>query len=161
MEVCLRPLVSLSFYKTTIIRQITKWNESKIEKYSQKSLGLCRNLYVCLWVCVRVCVWVFVWDIIAYYYVCTCEWYIVHVYVMVHAQHIVFPDVKCQYIYTYIYPLQSYIDPYILINLSNKTYNLSQLIHIYLSIYLSDSVCLFIYLYRRPRAVVEIPTGSE
>ena len=38
--------ISWSFYKT-IIRQITKWNELKIEKYSQKPLGLCRNLYVC------------------------------------------------------------------------------------------------------------------
>ena len=45
--------VSWSFYKTTIIRQITKWNESKIEKYSQKPLGFCRDLYVCLWVCVH------------------------------------------------------------------------------------------------------------
>ena len=43
--------------QTTIIRQITKGNE-KIEKYSQKPLGLYRCLYVCLWVsvCVRVCV---------------------------------------------------------------------------------------------------------
>ena len=50
------PWVLWSFYKTTIIRQITKWNESKIEKYNQKPLGLCRNLYVCSWVCVCVCV---------------------------------------------------------------------------------------------------------
>ena len=50
------PWVSWRFYKTTIIRQLTKWNESKIEKYSKKPLGLCMNLYVCLWVCVCVCV---------------------------------------------------------------------------------------------------------
>ena len=36
--------------QTIIIRQITKRNEEieKIEKYSRKPLGLCRNLYVCL-----------------------------------------------------------------------------------------------------------------
>ena len=44
--------VSWSFYKTTIIWHLTKWNESKIEKYSQKPLGLCRNLYVYFCVCV-------------------------------------------------------------------------------------------------------------
>ena len=33
--------------QTTIVRQITKGNEG-LEKYSQKTLGLCRNLYVCL-----------------------------------------------------------------------------------------------------------------
>ena len=35
--------------QTTIIRQITKGNEGieKIEKYSQKLLGLCSNFYVC------------------------------------------------------------------------------------------------------------------
>ena len=37
MEFWLRPLGFMEFfYKTTIIRQLTKWNESKIEKYSQK-----------------------------------------------------------------------------------------------------------------------------
>ena len=40
--------VSWSFSRTTIIRQSTKLNESKIEKYSQKLLGFCRNLYVLL-----------------------------------------------------------------------------------------------------------------
>ena len=38
------PWVSWSFYKTTIIRQLTKWNESKIEKYSQKPLGFCNSM---------------------------------------------------------------------------------------------------------------------
>ena len=38
--------VSRTFYKTTIIRQLTKRNESKIEKYSQKPLGFYRKLYV-------------------------------------------------------------------------------------------------------------------
>ena len=42
------PWVSWSFHKTTIIRQLTKWNESKIEKYNQKQLGFCRKLYVWL-----------------------------------------------------------------------------------------------------------------
>ena len=38
--------------QTTIIKQITKENEEieKIEKYSQKPLGLCRNLYVSVFV---------------------------------------------------------------------------------------------------------------
>ena len=44
------PWVSWSFYKTTIIGQITKWNESKIEKYGQKLLVLGRNLYVYLYI---------------------------------------------------------------------------------------------------------------
>ena len=36
--------------QTTIIRQIMKENEEieKIEKYNQKPLELCTNLYVCL-----------------------------------------------------------------------------------------------------------------
>ena len=36
--------------QTIIIRQITKRNEEieKIEKYSQKPLELCTNLYVCV-----------------------------------------------------------------------------------------------------------------
>ena len=36
--------------QTTIIRQIMKGNEEieKIEKYCQKALELCTNLYVCL-----------------------------------------------------------------------------------------------------------------
>ena len=40
-------------FRTTIIRQITKENEEigKIEKYSQKSLELCTNLYVYGLVC--------------------------------------------------------------------------------------------------------------
>ena len=43
---------------TTIIRQIAKVNEEieKVEKYSQKSLELCSNIYVCLLVYVFVCV---------------------------------------------------------------------------------------------------------
>ena len=38
------------FLPTTIIRQITKGNEEieKIEKYSQKPLKLCTNIYVCV-----------------------------------------------------------------------------------------------------------------
>ena len=46
--------------QTTIIKQITKGKEEieKIEKYSQKSLELCTNIYVCL--CVCLCVRVFV-----------------------------------------------------------------------------------------------------
>ena len=40
--------------QTTIIRNITKGNEEieKIEKYNQKPLELCTNLYVRLWECV-------------------------------------------------------------------------------------------------------------
>ena len=43
--------------QTTIIRQITKENGGieKIEKYRQKPLKLCTNLYVCSCVCVCVC----------------------------------------------------------------------------------------------------------
>ena len=42
----------------TIITQIMKDNEEieKIEKYSQKPLELCTNLYVRLWLCVCACV---------------------------------------------------------------------------------------------------------
>ena len=82
--------VSWNFYKTAIIRQTTRRNESKIEKYSQKPLGLCRNLYVCLWVCVyvwvRVCICVFVLAIVAYYCVSMDKWCIVHVYLKVHTR---------------------------------------------------------------------------
>ena len=44
--------------QTAIIRQITKENKEieKIEKYSQKPLELCTNLYVCLCECVLVIV---------------------------------------------------------------------------------------------------------
>ena len=46
-------IYNLSFHEvlqTTIIRQITKENEEigKIEKYNQKPLESCTNLYVCV-----------------------------------------------------------------------------------------------------------------
>ena len=77
------PWVSLIFYKTTIIRQIAKWNESKIENTEKKTLGLCKKLYVCLRerarererereresVCVCVCLCVCV-SVSVYIYVC-------------------------------------------------------------------------------------------
>ena len=50
MEYKLRPLVSWSFCKTTIIRQLRKWNESKIEKIQKntdkKPLGFRMKAYV-------------------------------------------------------------------------------------------------------------------
>ena len=67
MEFRLRPLGFIEFfYKTTIIRQLTKWNESKIEKIVKNRGNLVEIFtYDCKWVCVCVCVWV----IVAYYYV--------------------------------------------------------------------------------------------
>ena len=59
MEFGLRPLGFMEcFCKTTIIRQLRKWNESKIEKnIVKKPLGFCMILYVWFWVCecVEVC----------------------------------------------------------------------------------------------------------
>ena len=54
----------------------------KIKKYSKKTLGLCRNIYVCL--CVCVCV--FVYFIVAYFCVWMCKWCLLYVYVKIHAQ---------------------------------------------------------------------------
>ena len=58
------PLVSWSFFKTTIIRQLRKWNESKIEKIQSKTvvvlydfLRVVVSVCVCVCVCVRVCVY--------------------------------------------------------------------------------------------------------
>ena len=76
------PWVSWSFYKTTNIRQLTEWNESK--------MFTCDFKCVCVCVCVCVRVRAFVWGIVAYYCVCMCEWYIVYVYVKVIATRVVF-----------------------------------------------------------------------
>ena len=66
------PWVSWSFYKTTIIRLLTKWNESKIEKYCQKPLGFCRkHVIVGVCVCVCVCVCGYVCGCV-YMWVCVC-----------------------------------------------------------------------------------------
>ena len=68
MEYRLRPWDSWSFFcKATIIRQLRKWNESKIEKNTkknrQKTVGIsyesmcgCKCVSVCGCVCMRVCV---------------------------------------------------------------------------------------------------------
>ena len=43
----------------------------------------------CVCVRARARAYVFVWVIVAYYRVYMCEWYIVHVYMKVHAQRVV------------------------------------------------------------------------
>ena len=77
------------FYKITIIRQLTKWNESIIENILSKTVGI---LQESLHVIVSVCVHVFVWLLVVYYRVCMCGWHIV--YVKVQTQHVVFTKYK-------------------------------------------------------------------
>ena len=110
MEFRLRPLGFMGyffFYKTTIIRQLTKWNESKIEKILSKTVGILlessrviASVYVCVCVFVCVCVNVcgciheFEWVKSEHYCVCMCRWLIVYVYMKVHAQCVVFTRYK-------------------------------------------------------------------
>ena len=64
----------VSFYKTTIIRQLTKLSKSKIEKYSPNRwdfVGIFTCDFQC--VCVCVCVCVFVWVLPAHYCLCMFE----------------------------------------------------------------------------------------
>ena len=54
MEYCLQPWISWSFFsKTIVIRQLRRWNESKIrKKYRQKTFGIS---FMCGCMCVSVC----------------------------------------------------------------------------------------------------------
>ena len=60
-------------------------------KNTAKNRWDCIGIFTCACMCVYVCVCVcvFVWVIVAYYCVCMCKWYILHVYVMLHAQRVV------------------------------------------------------------------------
>ena len=80
--------VSWSSYKTTIIWQLTKLNESKIKKIYSKTIGILEeSLCVCVCVCVCKRMWVCV---VECYCVCMCAWYIVLVYGKVHEQRVIF-----------------------------------------------------------------------
>ena len=56
------------FFKTTIIRQWRKWNESRIEKIQSKNRGDVIGIFTCGCKCVRVCGYVgmLVWIIVTY-----------------------------------------------------------------------------------------------
>ena len=107
MEFSRRPL------EFSVIRW--KWIEMKNEmnRKSKNTVEICWDFVriftsdfkcVCVCVCVKVCVCVcaylrvFVWVVVAYYCVCMCEWYIVHVYMKVHARRVFFTDVSRLYI---------------------------------------------------------------